>query len=1673
MGRSVAAFAESLKTNVSLYFPFLVYYQISYYKSSIFDLQEVGQLARDGFPADVQTVLGPSLPAASLTLKALVSAALIAADPDGISPRSNWLLVDEPVQSWLGLNWYHEVGDCLHLVNETCWPLFGALAMLRDSAWPVSPTVRLCSEASTSFWRELRLALSSYQAVPLLASLELLESPEECPSNVILRADAKLAVADWARRESLQEGGALEGVGAAIEDAQLLIRQVLGGSSLLGMDELSAWPGGSELFWLLDRLQCATEVLIRLQKGRAFLGAENIGMRSDADISYTLLLFPYRELVSDFIRARRVPYCNESILREVEKLASRLQSARAHKVRVVEVGANLGDCSLWIAKRLQALPSLRSIKVVALEALPDAAALFRKSVEKNGLAEVIQVLNVAAGSPGHVHLTAKPSSSNSFTLAAPGAESDGQSVRVKTERLDDIVSFRTIDLLISHTNGQELDILRGARRLVQKSRDLVVILQLYGANGGVIRDLSYEPYRPIRWLMDHGFHVALARKPGLRLRTPGILRHHMAITPIVNAVGIPKRRRHLWPGKSPPAPRSRVCLNLTAGERPNSWAEVDGRVLRENLHLVRIYLGRSLGGSGSAEAPPIGAVLKANAYGHGAVLAGRVLASAKIDALFVSEVETGLTLRTSPEVPKSLAIVLLYRAPLDGVICQLAEANITVSVLSNAWLREAIGWAPCASKLRLHLMVDTGLAREGLSGLRLEDLGEATASILAKPHWSLEGLYTHWCCPYDPLEMHRSHALFEGALALVRELRRTAGSAGNQPFTVHTSSSSAVLLGVHYDLLRVGGLLFGDPVAIADGAGGALHLPGPHRTLLWKSRVTSLRWSVPGERFSRCSAEVGCEKHPTFQKRILLGVIPVGGNEFSDSNVVSSSFREKLPLLEKSLDGLLVEIPSTSRTFQQASEGMEVLLCAENCIQGLFNVPSHVPRLLAQDPSIDMRLYCPPEMVLQAPYAPSGDGFYPVELNGAVYDSFNLRVVFERDKTGFEESKEFPIRTNMVVAARYQIIEYLGSAAFSRAVQCLDLDTNKMVCMKIIKNDKDFFDQSLDEIKLLKYINVNGDVDYYNVLRLYDHFYHKEHLIIVTELLRDNLYEFSKFNRECGDEPYFTIGRLQKISRQILTALDYVHSLRLIHCDLKPENILIKSYSRCEVKVIDFGSSCFIDDHLSSYVQSRSYRAPEVMLGLPYDQKIDLWSLGCILAELWTGYVLFQNDSVQSLLARILGIVGDFPYHMMTSGKYVPQYFTQDGQLYQEIEGAPCPERGRRLHLLVPKKTSLRQRMRTNDELLLDFLEKLLQLDPAQRPTAAEAMEHPFLAPGRIPDFTEDAEMLSWAGVGLGEAESYKVMCSMRNLAANQKDGLNKLRFWGKILGTEADYYVAEAQRDGGEPDENDPDAEPPGQGANQFTYYVTNDLAGDWRRLPDIKPKEIIAARAIKRLVTGNAGSKVITHPAFEGAEEVYLRAQIARITADTVICMKGYLKKEEEEGSPIEQNEEFVCPPPAELLRKEAWTHMLPHVLLNGRTTHKEIPEGDTPEELDLAAKMKEEQEADPEQEVLRGLHADGLQWTIKQAGDTTLYRASADPAAPLRSNAVTYVRSLAWPGAVTAVRNGQFVNLYVGYGLAAGSPNFFPLAPPDVQEEPEDRTRPKLFASEPRNQEKLFRP
>ncbi|OMJ95010.1 hypothetical protein SteCoe_1708 [Stentor coeruleus] len=381
----------------------------------------------------------------------------------------------------------------------------------------------------------------------------------------------------------------------------------------------------------------------------------------------------------------------------------------------------------------------------------------------------------------------------------------------------------------------------------------------------------------------------------------------------------------------------------------------------------------------------------------------------------------------------------------------------------------------------------------------------------------------------------------------------------------------------------------------------------------------------------------------------------------------------------------------------------------------------------------------------------ANDDYYPVEFENVIYDCYNLKVLYDREKTGFEETKDFQIVINSIIAGRYQVIEYLGSAAFSKAIQCLDLITKEMVCLKIIENNKDYMDQSIDEIKILKYVNVNGNMDDKNIVKYIDCFYHKEHLIIVTELLRDNLYEFLKYNREHDDKLYFTIGRIQKIAYQVLKGLQHIHSLKLIHCDLKPENILMKSYSRCEVKIIDLGSACFIHDHLGSYVQSRSYRAPEVILGCQYDYRIDVWSLGCILFELFTGNVLFQNTCIQELLARVVSICGPLSEEIHRTGRHVSRFFTKEKLIYKEVEDDKALDNRhlseemieliklarknkKKIQLLIPKRSSIKNRLHCNDMIFIDFLKCLLDPDKDRRLTVVEALRHPFITECKYQD---------------------------------------------------------------------------------------------------------------------------------------------------------------------------------------------------------------------------------------------------------------------------------------------------------------------------------------------------
>jgi dual specificity tyrosine-phosphorylation-regulated kinase 2/3/4 len=109
---------------------------------------------------------------------------------------------------------------------------------------------------------------------------------------------------------------------------------------------------------------------------------------------------------------------------------------------------------------------------------------------------------------------------------------------------------------------------------------------------------------------------------------------------------------------------------------------------------------------------------------------------------------------------------------------------------------------------------------------------------------------------------------------------------------------------------------------------------------------------------------------------------------------------------------------------------------------------------------------------------------------------------------------------------------------------------------------------------------------------------------------------------------------------QILQSLLLLAEHNVIHCDLKPENIMLSHPAKSSIKVIDFGSSCFESERVYTYIQSRFYRSPEVILGLSYHKAIDMWSVGCIAAELYTGLPLFPGENEQEQLSCIMETMG-------------------------------------------------------------------------------------------------------------------------------------------------------------------------------------------------------------------------------------------------------------------------------------------------------------------------------------------------------------------------------------------------------------------------------------------------
>ncbi|KAM8909409.1 dual specificity tyrosine-phosphorylation-regulated kinase 2 [Spinachia spinachia] len=318
------------------------------------------------------------------------------------------------------------------------------------------------------------------------------------------------------------------------------------------------------------------------------------------------------------------------------------------------------------------------------------------------------------------------------------------------------------------------------------------------------------------------------------------------------------------------------------------------------------------------------------------------------------------------------------------------------------------------------------------------------------------------------------------------------------------------------------------------------------------------------------------------------------------------------------------------------------------------------------------------------------------------------------------------------IAYRYEVLKVIGKGSFGQVVKAFDHRSQTHLALKMVRNEKRFHRQAAEEIRILEHLRKQDKDSSMNVIHMLENFTFRNHICMTFELLSMNLYELIKKNKFQG----FSLPLVRKFAHSILQCLDSLHKNRIIHCDLKPENILLKQQGRSGIKVIDFGSSCYEHQRVYTYIQSRFYRAPEVILGSRYGMPIDMWSLGCILAELLTGYPLLPGEDEADQLACIIELLGMPSQKLLDASKRAKNFVSSKGfPRYCTVttlpDGTAALNAGRSRRGKVrgaPGSKDWSAALKgADDPLFLDFLKQCLEWDPALRMTPSQALRHPWL----------------------------------------------------------------------------------------------------------------------------------------------------------------------------------------------------------------------------------------------------------------------------------------------------------------------------------------------------------
>ncbi|XP_018558048.2 homeodomain-interacting protein kinase 1 [Lates calcarifer] len=330
-------------------------------------------------------------------------------------------------------------------------------------------------------------------------------------------------------------------------------------------------------------------------------------------------------------------------------------------------------------------------------------------------------------------------------------------------------------------------------------------------------------------------------------------------------------------------------------------------------------------------------------------------------------------------------------------------------------------------------------------------------------------------------------------------------------------------------------------------------------------------------------------------------------------------------------------------------------------------------------------------------------------------------------------SPEGPYRHQIPIPRTYKFIKVLGEGGFGTVVKCVKLSTGETRAIKIPRSNEDPRQEASIMTILAKH-----NLDKFNIIKYHGALLAYGQMSLVFEMLDISLQDYL-----INLKGPMRLENIRTVIQQLATALNALKTVSLIHCDIKIDNVMMVDHKRqpFRVKLIDFGLAFFKSQAMLGMVgQALPYRAPEIMLGLPVSEAIDIWSLGCVMAVMMFGLMLFPSSNEYLTLRHVIDLLGPPPEHLVRTGIRVPLFFKKTEsdewilKTSEEIWGTEPPPRDKRMYTFRHLDETATMRLERDNKMeaderreCIELLKAMLTWDVKERITPDGILSHPFI----------------------------------------------------------------------------------------------------------------------------------------------------------------------------------------------------------------------------------------------------------------------------------------------------------------------------------------------------------